>query len=123
MKKEFLCENGYIAKAFRDIYEILSRLERKLDNVDKPDISSKTLCITETRRDAYIKMLEEEGYITGSRCKRTVEGEDHVIANKARITLKGLQYLVENKQMLRCFNEDRKVINQGLVNPKNVQNP
>lgn len=123
MKKEFLCENGYIAKAFRDIYEILSRLERKLDNVEKPDISSKALCITEARRDAYIKMLEEEGYITGSRCKRTVEGEDHVIANKARITLKGLQYLVENEQMLRCFNEDRKVINQGLVNPKNVQNP
>ena len=57
MKKEFLCENGYIAKAFRDIYEILSRLERKLDNVEKPDISSKTLCITEARRDAYIKML------------------------------------------------------------------
>lgn len=83
---------------FKVIYKILKLLEEAMDQ-DEFDISLLSpdlLGVTENRRNAILKMLQAESYITGVLYRNGLSG---VKLSKPAITLKGLQYLEENSMM------------------------
>lgn len=83
---------------FKAIYKILKLLEEAMDQ-DEFDISllsPELLGITENRRNAILKMLQADGYMTGVLYRNGLSG---IKLNRPAITLKGLQYLEENTMM------------------------
>lgn len=75
------------------------------------EISPEALKITESRWSAYIKMLNDAGYITGVRIDDYINGEVDIDISEISLTLQGLQYLAENTMMVRVFNTVKEVKN------------
>ena len=106
-KNTIACYNANMTKAFKTIYTLLNRLEKGLDYEDfdaEKEISPKALKITENRWNAYIKMLNDAGYITGVRIDDYINGEVDIDISEVSLTLQGLQYLAENTMMVRMWN-------------------
>ena len=106
-KNTVACYNTNMIKAFKTIYTLLNRLEKGLDYEDfdaEKEISPKALKITENRWNAYIKMLNDAGYITGVRIDDYINGEIDIDISEISLTLQGLQYLAENTMMVRMWN-------------------
>ena len=84
---------------FNVIYKILKYLESTLDTgeVDRRIFNSKAFGVSENRFYALLKMLEDEGYITGVilDCDIYLEAK----MDNPKITLKGLEYLEDNSVM------------------------
>ena len=91
-------------EAAKTIYKILSAFEKQLDaeTFNSDFISPERLKISQTRRDRYIQMLEEEGYIKGITITDNNAGIIVTIA-KPRITLKGIEYLASNSTMHKAM--------------------
>lgn len=88
---------------FRIIYKILSALEKAMDCdvLDIDAISPEKLKISENRWCAIMKMLANDGYITGLRVAKSIGGEQ-ICANDISITLKGLEYLNSDSFMKKA---------------------
>lgn len=88
-----------------DIYKILSSFERQLDNpkFDMDEISPEVLKITEQRRNRYLEMLVDGGFITGIHVKELSDQTFHIIPKAPKITLKGIEYLAENSAIKKVF--------------------
>ncbi len=86
------------------IYRILLNFEKQLDCeiFDMGFISPENLNIKKIRRDRYLQMLIEAGYITGIKVNE-VNGETYTTSPAPRITLKGIEYLAENSGMRRAM--------------------
>ena len=86
------------------IYRILLNFEKQLDceTFDMGFISPENLNIKKIRRDRYLQMLIEAGYITGIKVNE-VNGETYTTTPAPRITLKGIEYLAENSGMRRAM--------------------
>lgn len=90
---------------FKVIYKILKALEAAMD-YDEADISVLTadnFGITEARFNNIMKMLAENGYITGVYTIDT-PGLHGLKLGDVKITLKGLEYLSENSLMRKAAN-------------------
>lgn len=106
-KNTGVCYNANMTKAFKTIYTLLNRLEKGLDYEDfdaEKEISPEALKITEPRWNAYIKMLNDAGYITGVRIEDYIDGTVSIDVSEIGLTLQGLQYLAENTMMVRMWN-------------------
>ena len=106
-KNKTVCYNADMTKAFKTIYTLLNRLEKGLDHEDfdaEKEISPEALKITESRWSAYIKMLNDAGYISGVRIDDYINGEIDIDISEISLTLHGLQYLAENTMMVRMWN-------------------
>lgn len=90
---------------FKGIYKILSILEESLDEseADQKLLTAKSLDITENRRQAYLEMLAEAGYIKGVEIKQYRGGVTRISTDGIRITLRGLEYLADNTIMQRMY--------------------
>ena len=86
------------------IYRILLNFEKQLDceTFDMGFISPENLNIKKIRRDRYLQMLIEAGYITGIKVNER-NGETYTETSSPRITLKGIEYLAENSGMHRAM--------------------
>ena len=82
---------------FKTIHTILSILEEALDepDADKRQLTAEALNITESRRQAYLEMLSDAGYIKGVEIRQYRGGTARVSVEDAQITLKGLEYLAD----------------------------
>lgn len=94
---EELCYN-LTMKSETYIYKILSAFERQLDTprFDMDEISSDVLKISEQRRNRYLEMLVNAGYISGIHVKELSDGTYSIQSPAPKITLKGIEYLAEN---------------------------
>ena len=113
-KNTIACYNANMTKAFKTIYTLLNRLEKGLDHEDfdaEKEISPEALKITESRWSAYIKMLNDAGYISGVRIEAYIDGTVSIDISEISLTLQGLQYLAENSMMVRVFNTVKEVKN------------
>ena len=84
---------------FKIIYKILKLLESAMDydEFDRSQLSPELLGVSENRLNAILKMLQDEGYVSGV---LYVKGLSGVKLDKYfGITLKGLEYLEENTAM------------------------
>lgn len=90
----------------KTIYKILSSFERQIDNpwFDMDEISPDVLGISKLRRDRYLQMLIDAGYIAGIRAKELSNQTFNIIVTAPHITLKGLEFLAENRLMRRAYN-------------------
>lgn len=86
------------------IYRILLNFEKQLDSetFDMGYISSERFKIKDLRRNRYLQMLIEAGYITGIKVNE-LNGESYTEIQNPRITLKGIEYLAENSGMRRAM--------------------
>lgn len=91
---------------FTHIYKILSALKNAMDcpEFGLEQISAEKLKISEERRSKYLKMLVDDGYISGVTVFQDVTGEMCVEDNGATITIKGIEYLSENSLMKKAHN-------------------
>ncbi len=91
---------------FTHIYKILTALKNGMDcpEFKLEQISAEKLKISEERRRNYLRMLVEDGYISGVKVFDDVTGETCVVDNGAAITIKGLEYLSENSLMRKAHN-------------------
>lgn len=91
---------------FTHIYKILTALKNAMDcpEFKLEQISAEKLKISEERRINYLKMLADDGYISGVRVFEDITGEMCVEDNGAAITIKGLEYLSENSFMKKAHN-------------------
>lgn len=90
---------------FKAVYRILSTLEKAMDfpEFDINQISAEQLGISRERWARYIEMMDDVGYIKGTKIVRYINGETDVDAKEIRITLKGLEYLQENSIMQKMY--------------------
>ena len=88
---------------FNVIYKILKALEKAMDydTLDIDAISPEKLKISENRWCAIMKMLANEGYITGLHVTRSIGGEQ-IGAENISITIKGLEYLDSSSFMKKA---------------------
>lgn len=88
-------------EAAKTIYKILTAFERQLDVLvfDMDEISPDVLGVSKLRRDRYLQMLIEAGYISGLTVKELSDHTFRVIETSPKITLKGIEYLAENSTM------------------------
>lgn len=91
---------------FTHIYKILTALKNAMDcpEFKLEQISAEKLKISEERRNSYLRILTEDGYISGVNIFKDVTGETCVVDNGAAITIKGLEYLNENSLMKKAHN-------------------
>lgn len=88
---------------FRNIYNILSGLERSMDagGPDPEDyFSPESLRVSTERFIGYLEMLRDEGYITDVLIERQ-GAYIKIDESRTRITLKGLDYLY-NSAIMMC---------------------
>lgn len=80
---------------FKIIYRILAVLEAYLDCdcFDLERLSAQHLGVSENRRNAILKMLNDKGYITGVQVKEYIDGDIKLNIDNIKITLDGLEYL------------------------------
>ncbi len=88
------------------IYRILRFLQLSLD-IDEPDFSpieAESLDITKAKWSRIIKMLVDDGYISGVNVISVNNAPYPIIrlTNSTAITLKGLEYLDENSMMQKA---------------------
>lgn len=97
---------------FKVIYKILAALENSLDyeRVDLDRISPEALGISEERRNALLKMLDDAGYISGVVVRQYADGGVVLMVNHISITLKGLEYLAENSLMKKAYNAAKGIV-------------
>ena len=67
------------------------------------EISPEALKITESRWSAYIKMLNDAGYISGVRIEEYIDGTVSIDISEISLTLQGLQYLAENTVLANVY--------------------
>lgn len=102
MSEQFYTPGMECAKT---IYKMLSIFEKQLDSpdFDLDLISPEALKITELRRNRYLSMLLEAGYITGITIKPLTDGDYFVKPFAPAITIKGIEYLAENSVMRKVL--------------------
>ncbi|MDR3149546.1 MAG: YjcQ family protein [Oscillospiraceae bacterium] len=90
---------------FKVIYKILKILEEAMDvqDFDESMLSPDMFKISQTRLDAILVMLQNDGYISGLIPVRFGRMTG-VKFDNVRITLKGLEYLAENSFMKKAAN-------------------
>lgn len=89
---------------FKTMYLILSALEKAMDTgLDKQDISAERLGVSESRRNAILKMLADEGYIKGVKFLSYSGGIEQVAIDGIAITIKGLEFLENNTMMKKAY--------------------
>lgn len=90
---------------FKIIYQILKILENAMDieEFDSSVISPESLKITNSRFNAIMAMIIDEGYVNGAMVVRAV-GIAGVKMSDIRISLKGLEYLNDNSFMKKAAN-------------------
>lgn len=91
---------------FKIIYKILKAFEKSMDYDDfnTEPIEAEQLGVTFSRWKKIMKMLSEEGFLTGVLIIETDGGELIVKLKNPAITLKGLEYLNENSLMKKAAN-------------------
>lgn len=100
-------ENGNSGKQkmdnFKVIYKILAALEKSMDCecFDLDRIRPDVLGVSLERRNRYLEMLSDAGYVKGVQIKQYADGETQILPDNIQITLKGLEYLAENSIMQR----------------------
>ena len=83
------------------IWQILNVLDLSLDYDEVPEnvLTAKKLGITQNRFEAYLKMLEDAGYIEGVEFEDFISEKEPVLnREKIRITLEGIEFLIENSE-------------------------
>lgn len=97
---------------FKIIYQILSYLEKNMDNqhCDISKIDNEQFGITYERWAKYIAMLLNAGYITGARVFENINGDTRVENKNISLTLKGLEYLSENAIMQRLYKKAKGIV-------------
>lgn len=97
-----------MSENFRIIYKILKILESSMDceGIDTERLSPSSLGITEARFKKLLKMLLENGFVSGFDIKQYIGDSDISILGleNIEITLKGLEYLEENSLMKKAAN-------------------
>ena len=89
---------------FKTMYLILSALEKAMDTgLDKHDVSAERLGVSESRRNAILKMLADEGYIKGVKFLSYSGGIEQVAIDGIQITIKGLEFLENNTMMKKAY--------------------
>lgn len=86
---------------FKILYRILRSLEESMDaeQYDRRKLDPELLGISKNRRDALLKMLSDNGYITGV---TYITGMHGVKIDNIEITLKGLEYLEDNTMLKKA---------------------
>lgn len=97
------------------IWQILNVLDLSLDYDEVPEnvLTAKKLGITQNRFEAYLKMLEDAGYVEGVEFEDFISEKEPVLnREKIRITLEGIEFLIENSVMSKIAAAAKEV---GLV--------
>ena len=92
---------------FRLIYRILKILEKamELEEFDKNQISAESLNVPFPLWCRIMKMMVDNGYVTGVDIRNTFEcNYPQATLIRPEITLKGLEYLNENSFMKKIAN-------------------
>ena len=88
---------------FKIIYKILKHLEASMDSevLDMEPISAEQLRISYERWSELLRLLQNDGYISGLVYTQTTSSSRPQLVQPVRpsITLKGLEYLTENGMM------------------------
>jgi DNA-binding transcriptional ArsR family regulator len=108
-------ENRYMKTSYGIIWQILNVLDLSLDYDEVPEnvLTAKKLGITQNRFEAYLKMLEDAGYIEGVEFEDFISEKEPVLnREKIRITLEGIEFLIENSAMSKIAAAAKEV---GLV--------
>ena len=91
---------------FKVIYKILRYLEQSMDSdiVDMAPISAEQLRISYERWAELLRLLQNDGYISGLVYTQTTSSSRPQLVQPVRpsITLKGLEYLTENGMMQKA---------------------
>lgn len=91
---------------FKVIYRILKYLEQGMDcaELDMEPISAEQLRISYERWSELLRLLQNEGYISGLLFTQTASDSKPRLVSPVRpmITLKGLEYLSENGMMQKA---------------------
>ena len=91
---------------FKLIYRILKYLQMSLD-IEEPDftpISADALEMTQAKWSRIMKMLDDEGYISGLNIIKINNAPFPFVkfTKSTTLTLKGLEYLEENSMMQKA---------------------
>lgn len=108
-------ENRYMKTSYGIIWQILNVLDLSLDYDEVPEnvLTAKKLGITQNRFEAYLKMLEDAGYVEGVEFEDFISEKEPVLnREKIRITLEGIEFLIENSAMSKIAAAAKEV---GLV--------
>lgn len=98
---------------FKIIYKILKILENamSLEEFDKSLISAEKLNLSIPLWSRIIKMLVDNGYVTGIEVWNSFDCDyPRVSAIRPEITLKGLEYLNENSVMKKIANAAKGIV-------------
>lgn len=108
-------ENRCMKTSYGIIWQILNVLDLSLDYDEVPEnvLTAKKLGITQNRFEAYLKMLEDAGYVEGVEFEDFISEKEPVLnREKIRITLEGIEFLIENSAMSKIAAAAKEV---GLV--------
>lgn len=98
---------------FKIIYKILKILENamSLEEFDKSLISAEKLNLSIPLWSRIIKMLVDNGYVTGIEVWNSFDCDyPRVSVIRPEITLKGLEYLNENSVMKKIANAEKGIV-------------
>ena len=104
-----------MSENFKIIYKILKILESSMDYevFDVQRISASALGITDVRLKKVLKILLENGYVSGFEVKKYI-GDPHeniIGLENIQITLRGLEYLEENSLMRKAAELAKGIVN------------
>lgn len=100
-----LCYTADMEKNLRTIYKMLRAFESALDDdeFNPESISPESLDITENRRNRYLEMLVDKGYVSGVKITKLAGAGYKITLSNPAITIDGIEFMAENAAMQRAY--------------------